>query len=100
MGNYFGKYEVGDFYDEMFAGSGVVRPHYRKLLERFGEMTDGELARKQLLAGQTFINQGITFTVYNDNQGTERIFPFDPIPRIIPRAEWEHVERGLIQRIT
>ena len=100
MGNLFGDYDTGAFYDEMFTAPGEVRPHYRKLLERFDEMGDGELDRKQLLAAQTFLNQGVTFTVYNDDQGTERIFPFDLIPRIIPRHEWEHVEAGLIQRIT
>ncbi len=99
MGQPFSNYDVGDFYDEMFAAPGEVRPHYRILLERFAEMGDGELDRKQLLASETFLNQGVTFTVYSDNQGTERIFPFDLIPRIIPRDEWEHVERGLKQRI-
>ncbi len=80
----------------MFAAPGEVRPHYRKLLERFarnGRRRDSSASR--LLATDTFLNQGITFTVYSDNQGTERIFPFDLIPRIIPRDEWEHVERGL-----
>src|SRR5438874_1919795 len=99
MGQLFTDYEAGDFCDEMFAAPGQVRPHYRALLDRFREMGDGEIDRKQLLASQTFLNQGVTFTVYSDNQGTERIFPFDLIPRIIPRDEWEYVERGLQQRI-
>ena len=99
MGTFFNDYDTGGFYDEMFATPGEVRPHYRKLLERFHDMGDGELDRKQLLASQTFLNQGVTFTVYSDNQGTERIFPFDLLPRIIPRHEWEHVEAGLTQRI-
>ena len=100
MADPFSGYEVGDFYDEMFVAPGEVRPHYRKLLQRFRELGGGDLARKHSLASQSFLSQGITFTVYADNQGTERIFPFDPIPRIIPRSEWEHVERGLVQRIT
>jgi uncharacterized circularly permuted ATP-grasp superfamily protein len=99
MGHTFTNYDVGDFYDEMFSAPGVVRPHYRSILERFNEMAEGEIERKQALATDTFLNQGVTFTVYSDNQGTERIFPFDLIPRIIPRKEWEHVESGLIQRI-
>ena len=99
MEQLFNNYEPGDFCDEMFAAPGQVRPHYRALLERFREMGDGEIDRKQLLASQTFLNQGVTFTVYSDNQGTERIFPFDLIPRIIPRDEWDYVERGLQQRI-
>lgn len=100
MSDGFKAYEVGDFYDEMFDAPGAVRPHYRKLLERFERFTPQEFERKTQLASQTFLNQGITFTVYADNQGTERIMPFDPIPRIIPQQEWQHVERGLIQRIT
>ncbi len=99
MGNLFEEYEVGDFYDEMFSGPGVVQPHYRKLLERFGDMQEGDFERKQALASNTFLNQGVTFTVYSDNKGTERIMPFDMIPRIIPQQEWEVVERGLTQRI-
>ena len=84
----------------MFSAPGVPRPHYVKLMERFQAMGPEDFERKRSLAASTFLNQGITFTVYSDNQGTERIFPFDLIPRIIPTHEWEHVERGLIQRIT
>ena len=99
MGHSFDEYEIGSFYDEMFRAPGVARSHYQALLDRLSEMADGELERKQALATNTFLNQGVTFTVYSDDQGTERIFPFDLIPRIIPRSEWEHVERGLVQRI-
>jgi uncharacterized circularly permuted ATP-grasp superfamily protein len=98
-GKLFDGYEVGDFHDEMFSAPGEVRPHYRMVLERFNEMVDGEFERKRKLADKTFLNQGVTFTVYSDNQGTERIMPFDMIPRIIPQKEWEQVERGLVQRI-
>lgn len=100
MGDFFSGYEVGDFYDEMFEKPGVARPHYRKLMARFKEMAPEEFDRKHALAASTFLSQGITFTVYSDDQGTERIFPFDLVPRIIPSREWEHVERGLVQRIT
>jgi uncharacterized circularly permuted ATP-grasp superfamily protein len=100
MGLSFDQYDVGDFFDEMWAGPRKVRRHYHQLLTRFAETPDEELERKYQLASETFLNQGITFTVYSDNQGTERIFPFDPLPRIIPTAEWAHIERGLIQRIT
>ena len=99
MGQLFSNYDVGDFYDEMFSAPGQARSHYEMLLERFEEMGEGEIERKQDLATATFLNQGVTFTVYSDNEGTERIFPFDLFPRIIPREEWEHVERGLVQRI-
>src|SRR3954451_15788635 len=100
MGDLFSGYEVGEFFDEMFAAPDSVRPHYSKLLERFKEMDRAEFDRKRELAASTFLTQGITFTVYDDDQGTERIFPFDLVPRIIPAREWEIVERGLIQRIT
>ncbi len=83
-----------------FRRTGVVRPHYQRLARRFSEMADGEFERKRLLAEKSYLNQGITFTVYSGDEGTERIFPFDLIPRIIPAEEWEHIERGLIQRLT
>ena len=97
--SFFGDYQPEGFFDEMFDAAGQVRPHYAKLLERFTEMDRGEFDRKRTLADNSFLSQGITFTVYNDNQGTERIFPFDLIPRIIPQEEWEFLERGLTQRI-
>jgi uncharacterized circularly permuted ATP-grasp superfamily protein len=100
MGNFFSDYQVGDFFDEMFAEPGVARPHYSELLARFKEMDREEFERKRALAASTFLSQGVTFTVYNDEQGTERIFPFDLLPRIIPAAEWDKIERGLVQRIT
>jgi uncharacterized circularly permuted ATP-grasp superfamily protein len=100
MGDFFSDYEVGDFFDEMFAQPGAARPHYSKLFARFKEMDREEFERKRALAASSFLTQGVTFTVYNDDQGTERIFPFDLLPRIIPAEEWEAVERGLVQRIT
>src|SRR5256886_14806840 len=84
----------------MFAGPGRARPHYERLLQRFTELTEGEFDRKRDLAELTLLRQGVTFTVYNDAQGTERIFPFDLIPRIISPDEWKKIERGLEQRIT
>jgi uncharacterized circularly permuted ATP-grasp superfamily protein len=100
MGNLFQGYQPETFFDEMFAPTGSVRPHYQTLLGRYEDMTSAEFQKKRDLADNAFLTQGVTFTVYNDKQGTERIFPFDLIPRIIPSAEWEHVERGLSQRIT
>jgi uncharacterized circularly permuted ATP-grasp superfamily protein len=100
MGDFFANYQVGGFFDEMFAAPQAVRPHYAKVFERFKEMAGEEFERKRVLAASTFLSQGITFTVYNDDQGTERIFPFDLVPRIIPAQEWDLIERGLVQRIT
>ncbi len=100
MGDFFSDYQVGEFFDEMFAAPNSVRPHYAKVLDRFKEMERETFERKRALAASTFLSQGITFTVYNDDQGTERIFPFDLVPRIIPAKEWDLIERGLVQRIT
>lgn len=100
MSDLFSAYEVDDFFDEMFAAPGVARPHYSRLLASFKEMGAADFERKRDLAASSFLTQGVTFTVYNDDEGTERIFPFDLIPRIIPAKEWEKVERGLVQRIT
>ncbi|PYI76487.1 MAG: hypothetical protein DMF04_08330, partial [Verrucomicrobia bacterium] len=84
----------------MFAAPGQARPHYQRLLQRFTELKEEEFDRKRELAALTLLRQGVTFTVYNDAQGTERIFPFDLIPRIISAEEWKKIERGLEQRIT
>ena len=100
MTEFFAGYDTSEFYDEMFASSGQPRPHYERLQRRFSELSKEEFERKRELATVTLLRQGVTFTVYNDAQGTERIFPFDLIPRIIPAPEWEKIERGLQQRIT
>jgi uncharacterized circularly permuted ATP-grasp superfamily protein len=100
MGNLFQGYAPEAFFDEMFESTGDVRTHYQRLLTRYTGMSSEEFQKKRDLADNAFLTQGVTFTVYNDLEGTERIFPFDLIPRIIPGAEWEHVERGLSQRIT
>jgi len=95
----FSNYEVGDFFDEMFAEDGSVRPHYQAICERLKDLPDDEMLQKQQAVDRAFLRQGVTFTVYDDDQGTERIFPFDLFPRIIPGEEWEFLEKGLIQRM-
>ncbi len=94
------SYQSEDFFDEMFAEDGSVRPHYRHVLDRMQRLDQGEYHRRQTAVDLAFMRGGVTFTVYNDNQGTERIFPFDLMPRVIPAHEWEVVEKGLIQRLT
>jgi uncharacterized circularly permuted ATP-grasp superfamily protein len=97
----FGRYEVGDtFFDEMFDPAEGPRPAYRNVHRRIMELLPEELRRKQHAADLSFLNQGITFTVYGRDEGTERIFPYDLLPRIITGAEWSRIERGLVQRIT
>jgi uncharacterized circularly permuted ATP-grasp superfamily protein len=95
----FERYEVGEFYDEMFAAPGEPRPHYAKLFRTLAEMAPEQLDERRKIADLAFLLQGITFTVYSDGAGAERLFPFDLIPRIVPHREWVRVERGLSQRV-
>ena len=92
-------YDLGVFYDEMFSAPGVPRPHYAKVLDGMLKMTATEFEESRQLADLSFLLQGITFTVYSDGRGTERLFPFDLLPRVIPYSEWERLERGLSQRV-
>ena len=86
-------------WDEMFSSEGV-RDSYAQVLNVLQGLTPESLNDKQFQASDLFMNQGITFTVYSDNnQGIERIFPFDIIPRIITKAEWSEVETGIKQRL-
>ena len=96
----FDRYALGRAYDEMFAGPDTPRPHYGALHDQLLSLPIDELERRQQVADRAFLHQGITFTVYGDSRGTERIFPYDLLPRIIPAAEWAELERGLAQRIT
>jgi len=86
-------------YDEMIDASGSIRPPYKKFLNVLQSLSVKDLQAKDALASELFMNQGITFTVYSDNKGIERIFPFDVIPRIIASAEWNEVEKGIQQRL-
>jgi uncharacterized circularly permuted ATP-grasp superfamily protein len=96
----FHNYEKGVFFDEMFKDeSNGHFDHYAPLHERYAHISKNELQEKGRLVNDGFLEQGITFTVYGDDQGTERIFPFDLIPRIIPNSEWQTIEQGLTQRI-
>jgi uncharacterized circularly permuted ATP-grasp superfamily protein len=100
MDKLFKNYDPGSYFDEMFESSSQVRAHYDLLHQRYEELTLEEFERKRAAADNSFLNQGITFTVYNNDEGTERIFPFDLLPRIVPLAEWQLIEEGLTQRIT
>ncbi len=96
----FQNYELAGAFDEMFHASGEVKPEYRHLYELLLEMPSEELHRLKHESDSSFLNQGITFTVYGREEGTERIFPHDLLPRIVTRKEWNHIEKGLKQRIT
>jgi len=96
----FARYTLDRAYDEIFDAAGNARPHCRALVEALRGASLAELRRHQTEADRAFLTQGITFTVYGDDAGTERIFPYDLLPRIITAAEWATIERGLTQRLT
>jgi uncharacterized circularly permuted ATP-grasp superfamily protein len=91
---------VPNAFDEIFEPGGSPRPHYGPLVSILETFTPDEVARRERLQRLSLMNQGITFTVYGEREGIERIFPFDFVPRIIPADEWQRIERGLVQRIT
>jgi uncharacterized circularly permuted ATP-grasp superfamily protein len=95
----FVAYELDRAYDEMFCPDRTPRPHYRAFYQRLLELPADELRRREQAAEQSFLQQGITFTVYGRDEGAERIIPHDLLPRIIPGQEWATIERGLAQRI-
>lgn len=95
----FDTYDPGDFYDELFIAEGQPRPQATPLIQRIDSLSEGELQQRQQAAQIAMFKLGVTFNVYGDNEGTERIFPFDLIPRIVVADEWAYIERGLKQRI-
>ncbi len=95
----FDGYVTDGFYDEMFNADGTPRSCARLLYERISSVGDTELRRYQQAAEQALFRMGITFNVYGDQAGTEKIFPFDIIPRILAAEEWEPIDRGLRQRV-
>ncbi|MGE4552151.1 MAG: circularly permuted type 2 ATP-grasp protein [Desulfovibrionaceae bacterium] len=95
----FDSYDIGNYFDEMFEAPGKPRPWARLLTEKIHSLSIGEILARQEAAEMAFFDLGITFTVYGNEEGTEKIFPFDIIPRIIDAAQWEVLDRGLKQRI-
>ncbi len=95
----FAAYEVGDFYDELFEPAGCPRRECEVLFSHLQRLSSDDLQRRQRAADRSMLGMGITFNVYGDGQGTERIIPFDIVPRIFATAEWNELERGLSQRI-
>lgn len=95
----FHKYEINGLFDEMFLDKGVPRPHYEPVYGQLTSLNDQSFQRRRRMADIAFRNQGITFTVYKDASGVERIFPFDLVPRIVPATDWTKIEKGLEQRI-
>jgi len=96
----FDRYQLDGVFDEMFVSGGQPRAHYQTVHSRLASVASDALAKRVRMADVSFRNQGITFTVYGDRRGVEKIMPFDLVPRIIPDTEWQQIERGLVQRIT
>jgi len=95
----FAAYQTDGFYDEIFEHGGTPRQGAQLLVQKIASLPEGEINKRQEAADRAFLNMGITFNVYGNGAGTEKIFPFDLIPRIIEAKEWEWIERGLKQRI-
>jgi uncharacterized circularly permuted ATP-grasp superfamily protein len=95
----FADYVLGAPFDEMFAGDGSPRAHAAALYETLTTLAADELVLRQQTCEQSFLHQGITFTVYGHEAATEKIIPTDLLPRIVPGAEWDKLEAGMRQRI-
>ncbi len=93
------SYQTGDYYDEIFTHSGHPRPPSAGFVQRLVGLSEGELQSRQKAADTALYNMGITFAVYGNEQGTEKVWPFDIVPRIIDADEWQMIERGLKQRV-
>lgn len=85
-------------YDEMRGNDGIRKP-YQLIKDYIQRFSADSFHLKEKLANELFLSQGITFTVYANSEGIERIFPFDVLPRIITALEWEHIETGIKQRL-
>jgi uncharacterized circularly permuted ATP-grasp superfamily protein len=96
----FQNYQLDGCYDEMFSSPGQPRAHYQALFNRLLTLPAESLRKRQRDADTAFLQQGITFTVYGEKSGTERIFPYDLLPRLLTASEWRTIERGLTQRLT
>lgn len=91
--------QLPNTWDEMINSQSDIRPQYEAIISSLSKISKEELTKKEELSKQLFMSQGVTFTVYNDNEGIEKIFPFDIVPRIITTSEWDFIERGIKQRI-
>ena len=96
----FDAYDLdNDIYDEMFRPEGVPREHCRPLHETLCRLSAAELGTIQERVTRSFSNEGITFTVYGDDEADERIIPIDCVPRVLSGAEWRQLDAGLTQRL-
>ncbi|HEV8587105.1 MAG TPA: circularly permuted type 2 ATP-grasp protein [Methylomirabilota bacterium] len=93
-------YDGGAAFDEAFDRDHEARAHYRGIVGVLESFTQGEVSRRERLQKLALMDQGITFTVYGEKEGLERVFPFDFVPRVVTAREWERLEAALVQRVT
>src|SRR6185503_10739693 len=86
-------------YDELIGSDGAPRPEFRRVVELLGARTPEAFAHAQALAELSLLSQGVTFSVYSDSRGAEKIFPLCLVPRMVSWSDWEHLDRGLVQRV-
>jgi uncharacterized circularly permuted ATP-grasp superfamily protein len=96
----FRGYNLGAAYDEMFERPLRPRPHYEALFRRLQGLCSDEFRRRKAMTDLSMRQDGVGFTVYRQEEGIERVWPMDPVPRIIPASEWKRIEQGLVQRLT
>ncbi len=96
----FQNYTLSDAYDEMFDRSLCIRPHYEELYRELQRLSPEEFRRRKAMTDLSMLQDGVGFTLYRREEGIERVWPMDPVPRIIPAGEWQLIERGLVQRLT
>jgi uncharacterized circularly permuted ATP-grasp superfamily protein len=96
----FQGYTQGAAFDEMFSRAGQPWPHYRALFRRLQGLNSEEFRRRKAMTDLSMLQDGVGFTVYRQQEGIERVWPMDPVPRVIPSREWAHIEAGLSQRLT
>ena len=95
----FKNYDTGGFYDELIDEKGHPRPGAQLLVDKIESLPEGDLTMRQKAAESLLLKMGITFNVYGREEGTEKIWPFDIIPRIVSKEDWKQIENGLKQRI-
>ena len=99
MNSNFSNYQTNQFYDELIGSSNLPHKGIEMVYDYFNDLSIDELKSRQRNLETAMINMGITFNVYSEEGGTERIIPIDIIPRIIKAKEWSRLEKGLKQRI-
>src|SRR5262252_7944999 len=86
-------------YDELLGSDGAPRPAFQRAMDVLSRKSPDEVRRCQALVDRALLSRGVTFSVYSDNRGTEKIFPFDVLPRMVSAQDWSRIRAGLEQRV-